>query len=93
MKKKNVFARLQYVRYVQINIVLYSIHNYCSLLPIFVEPYFAEENRYCNSNINDFVMDFDICSIVKTSHLGKSALSMPITVKHSTFLVISGRGS
>ena len=73
-RKKNVFARLQYVRYVQINIVLYSINNYCSLLPIFVEPYFAEENRYCNSNINDFVMDFDICSIVKTSHLGKSAL-------------------
>ena len=28
MKKKNVFARLQYVRYVQINIVLYSINNY-----------------------------------------------------------------
>ena len=40
----------------------------------FLEPYFAEENRHCNSNINDFVMDFDICSIVKTSHLGKSAL-------------------
>ena len=34
-RKKNVFARLQYVRYVQINIVLYSINNYCSLLPIF----------------------------------------------------------
>ena len=40
----------------------------------FLEPYFCEENSYCNSNINDFVMDFDICSIVKTSHLGKSAL-------------------